>query len=99
MDTASGYGNQVGVGEAVRQLGRENVFITTKIPPCSVAKMGSTEACSNSTAASIASDIAELNIGVIDLMLLHGPVSSPSAGKGMASRKPKKNRDTFVDLI
>ena len=34
VDTALGYGNQVGVGEAVRQVGRGKVFVTTKVPPC-----------------------------------------------------------------
>ena len=36
VDTASGYGNQVGVGQAMSEIqgGRSCAFLETKIPPC-----------------------------------------------------------------
>jgi diketogulonate reductase-like aldo/keto reductase len=81
VDTALGYGNQVGVGEAARKLGRDTLFITTKIPPCSV---GSTVAdCKSTTTAATVTDATELNVGAIDLMLLHGPPRNSADGKGM----------------
>ena len=70
IDTASAYGNEEEVGQAIREaieeglIQREDVFVTTKIYPGSemANPVDSIQAC-----------IDRLNIGYIDLMLLHHP--------------------------
>jgi len=67
IDSASGYGNEKGVGEAVRASGipREALFITTKVP----AEIKTYEAA----VANIESSLAKLDLGYIDLLLIHAP--------------------------
>lgn len=70
FDTASFYGNEVEVGEAIRQaiseglVTREELFVTTKLYPGSefANPKEAIEAC-----------LSRLNIGYVDLMLLHHP--------------------------
>lgn len=70
FDTASFYGNEVEVGEAIRQaideglVTREELFVTTKLYPGSefANLRESIERC-----------LSRLNIGYVDLMLLHHP--------------------------
>ncbi len=70
IDTASAYGNEEEIGQAVREaidegiIQREDVFVTTKIYPGS--EMGN-------PAQSIQSCLDRLDIGYVDLMLLHHP--------------------------
>lgn len=70
IDTASAYGNEQEVGQAIREaidesiIKREDVFVTTKIYPGS--EMENPEE-------SIQACIDRLNIGYVDLMLLHHP--------------------------
>lgn len=65
IDTASYYGNEESVGRAIRDsdVPREEIFVTTKIYPteCDDPE-GAIEAC-----------LERLDIGYIDLMLLHHP--------------------------
>jgi 2,5-diketo-D-gluconate reductase A len=71
IDTALGYGNQRGVGAAVRSRPAGTVFVQTKIPGC-----GSRNAseCAAQAEANIATDIRELGLeGPIDSVLIHGP--------------------------
>lgn len=65
IDTAEVYGNEV--GEGIRPSGkrREEVFITTKL--LSEAKTY------DSTKEAIESSLNKLNVGVIDLMIIHSP--------------------------
>lgn len=65
FDTASIYGNEEEVGQAIRESGvpREEIFVTTKLYP---------NQYSNPEAA-IEECLRKLNIGYIDLMLLHHP--------------------------
>lgn len=70
IDTASAYGNEEEVGQAIREaidegiLQREDVFVTTKIYPGSEMEDPdqSIQAC-----------LDRLDIGYVDLMLLHHP--------------------------
>ena len=70
FDTASFYGNEVEVGDAIRQaiseglVTREELFVTTKLYPGSefANPEQAIERC-----------LQKLNIGYIDLMLLHHP--------------------------
>lgn len=71
FDTASFYGNEEEVGQAIRQaideglIKREDVFVTTKLYPNEFADAEKNiEKC-----------LRKLNIGYIDLMLLHHPDS------------------------
>lgn len=65
IDTATIYGNEEEVGEAIRTSGvpREEIFVTTKLYP---------NEFSNAEKA-IEDSLARLNIGYVDLMLLHHP--------------------------
>lgn len=70
IDTASAYGNEEEVGQAIREameelgIQREDIFVTTKIYPG--AEMASPEQ-------SIQACLNRLDIGYVDMMLLHHP--------------------------
>lgn len=69
IDTARYYGNEIGVGRGIRRaidagiVKREEVFVTSKIMPGNY----------NSPDAAIENSLDALNIGYIDLMLIHQP--------------------------
>ncbi len=65
VDTASAYGNEKEVGQGIRESGvpREEIFVATKLYP---------DQYSNPDAA-IEEALRKLDIGYIDLMLLHHP--------------------------
>ncbi|MCX4451211.1 aldo/keto reductase [Streptomyces sp. NBC_01789] len=67
IDTAQAYGNECGVGEGIRtsDVARENLFVSTKL---------AAEIKDYDTAATaIDESLAKLDIGYIDLMLIHAP--------------------------
>lgn len=65
FDTASFYGNEEEVGEAIRNCGvpREKLFVCTKLYPNQFADAEK----------AIEESLQKLNIGYVDLMLLHHP--------------------------
>lgn len=69
IDTARYYGNEVGVGRGVRRAiqdgiaTREEIFITSKIMPSTY----------NSPDKAIDDSLKNLNLGYVDLMLIHQP--------------------------
>lgn len=67
IDTAQAYGNERGVGKGIRNCGipREEIFVTSK-----VAAENKSYA---QAAASIDETIAKMNIGYIDMMIIHSP--------------------------
>ncbi len=73
IDTAYAYGNEEEVGQAIREaidegiVKREDVFVITKIYPGS--EMANPES-------SIQNCLNRLNIGYVDMMLLHHPDKS-----------------------
>lgn len=73
IDTASAYSNEEEVGQAIREameelgIKREEIFVTTKIYPGS--EMANPEK-------SIQACLDRLNIGYVDMMLLHHPDSN-----------------------
>ncbi len=74
VDTAQYYRNEEGVGRAVRAAmdagrDREDIFVTSKIMPSSYER----------AAESIDESLAKLDIGYIDLMLIHQPGSNDEA--------------------
>ena len=66
IDTAHMYGNETEIGEAIRQSGvpREEIFVITKIYP-------GTQFANPEQA--LQESLDKLNIGYIDMMLLHHP--------------------------
>ena len=70
IDTASAYGNEEEIGQAIREaidegiIKREDIFVTTKLYPGS--EMENPEAA-------IQDCLDRLNIGYVDMMLLHHP--------------------------
>lgn len=71
VDTASFYGNEREVGEGIRKSGvaREEVFVTTKLYPNQYGY----------AAKAIDEALDRLDIGYIDMMLLHHPASNDAA--------------------
>ena len=73
IDTASAYGNEEEIGEAIREaiadriVKRDDIFVITKIYPGS--EMANPER-------SIQACLDRLNIGYVDMMLLHHPDSN-----------------------
>jgi len=80
IDTARAYQNEQGVGQGLRASGisRDQVFITTKVP----AEFKTYEAAKKS----IAKSLAELDMGPIDLLLIHAPKPWPEMFKPGAKR-------------
>src|SRR5829696_4224848 len=68
IDTASIYGNEADVGEAIRQSGipREEIFVTTKLWNSEHGEKHALHACSSS--------LVRLGLDYIDLYLIHWPV-------------------------
>ena len=68
IDTAHIYGNEAAVGRAVRDSGvpREDIFVITKLYPSQFANAGE----------AIDEAMEKLDIGYIDMMLLHHPGSN-----------------------
>lgn len=71
IDTASFYGNEWEVGEGVRKSGvaREEIFVQTKLYPNQY----------NHATKAIDEALKKLDIGYIDMMLLHHPASNDAA--------------------
>lgn len=67
VDTAQAYGNERGVGEGIRTCGvpREELFVSTKL----AAEIKDHDGA----VAAIEESLARLDIGYIDLMLIHSP--------------------------
>ena len=67
IDTAEAYGNERGVGEGVRTCGlkREEIFVTTKL----AAEMKTYD----NAVKAIDESLSKMDIGYIDLMLIHCP--------------------------
>ncbi|HVX42524.1 MAG TPA: aldo/keto reductase [Mycobacteriales bacterium] len=65
IDTATGYGNEREVGRAIKDSGvpRDDIFITTKLPPDNAGKERET----------IAASLRDLGVDQVDLWLVHWP--------------------------
>jgi diketogulonate reductase-like aldo/keto reductase len=65
IDTASAYGNEAQVGNAIRDsgVGREDVFITTKCPPENAGRERET----------LDASLKDLGVDAVDLWLVHWP--------------------------
>ena len=67
VDSAQDYGNEAGVGEAIRESGlpRESIFVTTKIK-ASIKRYGEAKS-------SLEESFSKLGLNYIDLVLIHAP--------------------------
>ena len=67
IDTAKNYGNERDVGEALRAsgIGREEVFVTTKVPASDLAPANLERAAKQS--------LANLRLSEVNLLLIHWP--------------------------
>jgi 2,5-diketo-D-gluconate reductase A len=74
IDTAEGYQNEAGVGRALRAsgLGRDEVFITTKMWPGNPA-WGQPIKDYSATIAALDSSLDSLGLDYVDLYLIHAP--------------------------
>ena len=65
IDTATGYGNEAGIGKALASSGldRDSIFITTKLPPENVGHERRT----------IEESLGKLGVERVDLWLVHWP--------------------------
>lgn len=78
FDTAHDYNNQDGVGafikEAIPKVGRDELFITSKVPGCGTQGVGSgATKCHNDTLKLFEEDLTMLGVDYVDLMLIHFP--------------------------
>ena len=73
IDTATMYGNEAEVGRALRDSGvpRDDVFVTTKLPPERVGRERAT----------LDASLAALGVDAVDLWLIHWP---PRRGRSVA---------------
>jgi 2,5-diketo-D-gluconate reductase A len=78
IDTAEGYGNEAGVGAAIKQalesegLSRGDIFVTTKLWPGNPA-YGQAAKTSESTVTSLEESLERLGLKFVDLYLIHAP--------------------------
>jgi 2,5-diketo-D-gluconate reductase A len=72
IDTATMYGNEAEVGRALRDSGvpRDDVFVTTKLPPERAGKASAT----------LDASLAALGVDAVDLWLIHWPPRRNSTG-------------------
>ena len=90
FDTASIYGNEEEIGEAIREsdVPREEIFVTTKLYPNQFAN----------AEAAIEECLEKLNIGYIDLMLLHHPGTNDVAAYKAMERAVAQGKIRYLGL-
>ncbi|MBN9026642.1 MULTISPECIES: aldo/keto reductase [Kaistia] len=86
IDTAIGYGNEAEVGEGLRRSGiaRDDVFITSKIPP---EQLGADDMMRAAEAS-----LRRLRIDQLDLILIHWPSRTLSSAETIRSLNRVKQR-------
>jgi diketogulonate reductase-like aldo/keto reductase len=81
IDTASAYGNERGVGKAIRESGipREEIFLTTKV--------WNDDQRARRTAAAFEESLERLGVEYVDLYLVHWPVKGRYPGTWQVMEK------------
>lgn len=89
IDTAASYENEASVGQAVRDSGisRDALFVTTKVP--------SWMKTYDEAVAVIQKSLRLLNVGRIDLLLIHAPIPWSTRHDPNADRCYQGNRDVW----
>ena len=64
--------NQQGIAKTIAGVGRDSLFITTKVPGCGMQGIGRASCAADSLAAAEA-NLNELNTSYVDLLLIHFP--------------------------
>ncbi|KAM0750838.1 aldo/keto reductase [Meredithblackwellia eburnea MCA 4105] len=91
FDTASGYGNEEAVGRAIRESGisREKLFVTTKLKGPDHGRV----------AEALEESLKLLNIGYLDLFLVHWPqATDPETKKVLKPDQSPTVNDTWADM-
>jgi len=75
IDTAEMYGNDEAVGRAIREsgIGRDEIFLTTKVPPGKLRAPDATRSAEES--------LKRLGLPYVDLLLIHWPSSEAPLGE------------------
>ena len=81
-DLSVADGNEAGVGRAIAKVGRDSVFITTKLWPGNPA-WGQPSKDMEGTVAACKESVAKLGVEQIDLYLTHGPFGGKEARLAM----------------
>lgn len=91
IDTAAAYGNEAGVGEAIRESGvdRDQIFLTTKVWNSDQGFETTLQACNES--------MKKLRVDTLDLYLVHWPVKEKFTETWKALEK--LYRDGYVRAI
>jgi len=86
IDTAIGYGNETEVGEGLRRAGvaRDEIFLTSKIPPEQLGSDDMMRAAEGS--------LRRLGVDQLDLLLIHWPSKALSAAETIRSLNRVKQR-------
>ena len=77
IDSAEGYKNEKGTGNAIRKSGipREEIFLTTKLFPGNT-QWGVQEKTYDATIETFKNQLKELQVDYLDLYLIHAPLAS-----------------------
>ncbi|SCL34743.1 Aldo/keto reductase [Micromonospora pallida] len=91
IDTATMYGNEKEVGQAIRDSGlhRNDVFVTTKIPSDGVGRERHV----------LEASLAALETGHVDLWLIHWPPAGPRDSVGMWRQVMKARDDGLTRAV
>ena len=90
LDTATGYGNEAGIGSALASAGldRDSIFLTTKLPPENVGRERQT----------IEESLTKLGVDHVDLWLVHWPPNEQASPEVWA-KVIKAQRDGLATNI
>ena len=80
IDTATGYGNEAGIGSALARSGldRDSIFLTTKLPPENAGRERQT----------IEESLTKLGVDHVDLSLVHWPPNKRASVLHVAQHIP-----------
>lgn len=79
IDTAEGYRNETGIGEAITEYDREDLFLTSKVLPSNLNYGNVIQSCENS--------LERLDTEYLDLYLIHWPNPSISLRETLNAMK------------
>lgn len=90
IDTAEGYHNEAGIGKALKNHNREELFITSKVLPSNLNYESVIKACRRS--------LDKLNTDYLDLYLIHWPNPAVSLRETLAALKYLYDKDLIRNV-